>query len=84
MTSLVAVLHGRHRARTGELAARIRPFDLKYMLDSLASYYAEIGVGRRSEASATFPGRLRATRSFLPGVQQSRLNAFKYRLTGRR
>jgi two-component system, OmpR family, sensor kinase len=45
MTSLVASLMNAVELSQGELRARIRPFNLKRMLDDLVRYYAEIGVG---------------------------------------
>ena len=45
MTSLVASLMNAMEFAHGDLRARMRPFDLKEMLNNLARYYAEIGVG---------------------------------------
>jgi signal transduction histidine kinase len=45
MTSLVASLMNAVELAQGEMRARVRPFNLKQMLEDLVSYYSEIGVG---------------------------------------
>jgi two-component system OmpR family sensor kinase len=45
MTSLVTSLTNAMELAHGDLRARLRPFDLKDMLESLARYYGELGVG---------------------------------------
>jgi two-component system, OmpR family, sensor kinase len=45
MTTLVSSLMGALDVARGDPAARMRPFDLKRMLEGLARYYEEIGPG---------------------------------------
>jgi len=55
MTSLVASLMNAVELAHGDLRVRMRRFDLRQMLDNLARYYAEIGVGRLEGRIGEFP-----------------------------
>jgi len=85
MTSLVASLMDAIELARGNLQARIRPFDLKYMLDSLARYYAEIGVGGGLEARiGDIPGEVKGDPELLYQVFSNLVsNAFKYSPDGK-
>jgi signal transduction histidine kinase len=79
MTSLVASLVNAMELAHGDLRARMRPFDLKGMLESLARYYAEIGVGGGLEARFGQIPTVIGDRELLYQVFSNLVsNAFKY------
>ena len=79
MTSLVASLVNAMELAHGDLRARMRPFDLKGMLESLARYYAEIGVGGGLEARMGQIPTVIGDRELLYQVFSNLVsNAFKY------
>jgi signal transduction histidine kinase len=80
MTSLVASLMKAMELARGDLRARMRPFDLKEMLDALAQYYAEIGVGGGLRACiGELPTEVMGDSELLYQVFSNLVsNAFKY------
>jgi signal transduction histidine kinase len=80
MTSLVASLTNAMELAHGDLRARMRPFDLQDMLESLARYYAEIGVGGGLQAHiGELPSEVTGDPELLYQVFSNLVsNAFKY------
>jgi signal transduction histidine kinase len=80
MTSLVASLTNAMELVHGDLRARMRPFDLQDMLESLARYYTEIGVGGGLQAQiGELPTEVTGDPELLYQVFSNLLsNAFKY------
>jgi signal transduction histidine kinase len=80
MTSLVASLTNAMELAHGDLRARMRRFDLQDMLESLARYYAAIGVGGGLQAQiGELPTEVTGDPELLYQVFSNLLsNAFKY------
>ncbi|GJE46374.1 sensor histidine kinase [Methylobacterium soli] len=80
MTSLVTSLMDAIELVRGDLRARMRPFDLKEMLESLARYYDEIGVGGGLQVRIEeLPSEVRGDSELLYQAFSNLIsNAFKY------
>jgi two-component system, OmpR family, sensor kinase len=80
MTSLVSSLVNAVEAAQGELRARTRQFDIREMLEDLARYYGEIGIGRGLQAQiGQLPAQVTGDPELLYQVFSNLIaNAFKY------